>query len=302
MKPTHSYDQIPEKEEDEGLLPAQYAPRAAPEWWRRPTGVFLTGANIVLFLITASLALWQSRWFQRGYSSTMNEDIKKVSWYSPVLDRVEIPLVEKTYDNTLYAHSKLAQLPSPETDKAWNEMTRIRLLLVNDDEVRRLGKDPEYTVKHPNRTDANVAVMAVDHQLHCLESIRRNTFNEYYFPHGSSSVLHMDHLLHCFDLLAQTLQCNSAMDVITYNWWELATDPVPDFRINMKCRDFNAYRDFTTKPLEESGFFQVWEEGWGTWHRTGGEKNVTAPKQWWQLQLDDGAITKEQFEAKWGPM
>lgn len=139
-------------------------------------------------------------------------------------------------------------------------------------------------------------MLAVDHQLHCLNDIRRNVFASHYYANATRTPLEIDHTQHCIELIRQTLMCNANLDLITYNWQDIGPDPVPDFKVNMKCRNFDVLREYQSRPAEESGFFSpVDEEGW-PWHPKGGEKTVPAPREWWRYLLDSGYVSQGEFD------
>ena len=107
----------------------------------------------------------------------------------------------------------------------------------------------------------------------------------------------MDHLHHCVDLLRQTLMCNAKLDLNMYEWWELALNPAPNFKVTMKYRNYDAILDWEDRPIEESGFIRWYEDGWmDGWGRQGCEKNVNAPWRWWELQLSEGGVSEGNFE------
>jgi len=147
---------------------------------------------------------------------------------------------------------------------------------MTSDEVRYLGKDPEYVVHAPGDRDAHLAMTTVNHQIHCLATLRRNFFFSRLYPNGSSSLIHWDHLYHCLDLLLQTLQCNANVDLITYNWMEEIDIAQPDFNVKMVCRDWSALKKY-----QNENELDPWESV-GGWKRPedGNYRNVTLPWQW----------------------
>lgn len=171
-------------------------------------------------------------------------------------------------------------------------------MLVDEEDVRRVGKDPGLSVQHPEKPGKYIAMLAMDHQIHCLNGIRKNLFSEYYWPNGSSSPLHMDHLLHCIDLIHQTLTCHSDTDLILANWIDVSSGATLDFKINMQCRDHQAIRDWQWS--KESSFFAPEDEGFADWRRPEGAKTIVASKEWYKLMVKQGFVTVDEYEAQWG--
>jgi hypothetical protein len=149
--------------------------------------------------------------------------------------------------------------PSPEVDEAWDTLVRVETLVVSSDAVTRLGKDASKTARYAEDMgygpDAHIAQIDVIHQLHCLDTLRREVHYEYYYEDrygprfgpnstGGPPVGHQIHVSHCIYLLLQNLMCHANLDVITYNWIDKELLPFPDFSINHKCRNFDAVMDW----------------------------------------------------------
>lgn len=78
------------------------------------------------------------------------------------------------------------QNPSPEVDRAWDDIAKIELFGVDADAIRKLGKDPSKAVRIPQewvKTDEPQYLVELDvqHQLHCLNEIRRYAYWDYYY-------------------------------------------------------------------------------------------------------------------------
>jgi len=123
-------------------------------------------------------------------NNELNADLKKLSWWSPVLDDIEIPMVDKQVEGQLFPRNDGTDLlgrlePGPDTDAEWEDYEIQRPFAITAEQVRKLGKDPETTVKYPDDyglgDDAYMAGLDVFHQLHCFDSIRKEAFKDYYW-------------------------------------------------------------------------------------------------------------------------
>ena len=146
------------------------------------------------------------------------------------------------------------QGPSPIVDRAWQDLLFTSTILISSDDVRRLGKDPSHTVRAPldwgYGPDAHLAQIDSQHQLHCLDMLRRAVYREYYYPASDTfSLKHWTHLSHCVDILRQNLVCQANVDLHTYNWVKTQRYPYPDFGIKHQCRDHGAVVEW----LKEKG-------------------------------------------------
>lgn len=68
---------------------------------------------------------------------------------------------------------------------------------------------------------------------------------------------------------------------------------MPDFTVNMKCRNFDVLRNY--QETSPAFFSPVDEEGW-PWKRKGDEKTVPAPREWWEALLKGGFVSQEEFD------
>jgi len=171
---------------------------------------------------------------------------------APFLDRLDVPIKDIKVNGFLLdlnePESLYRQDPSPEVDEEWKRIQKFEYMLITADDVRRLGKDPKYTVKAPESfgagSDLYIARTEVSHQIHCLDVLRKASFPDYYAKTRDgvkeSIPLWRPHVMHCLHILLQNLMCTASMDVITYNWMESQYSPQPDFSINRQCRDFDA--------------------------------------------------------------
>jgi hypothetical protein len=137
-------------------------------------------------------------------------------------------------------------------DKAWHSLAPLDIIPISAEDVRRLGKDPNYAVKLPielgHGSNAYAGRLDMFHQIHCLDALRREAHFEHYYgdryPGGlnTTSLKHRRHLSHCVHYLLQKILCAGSADVYTHFWAEDIPGPFPDFSINQKCRDVDAMR------------------------------------------------------------
>ncbi|KAJ5037226.1 uncharacterized protein L3040_007403 [Drepanopeziza brunnea f. sp. 'multigermtubi'] len=167
------------------------------------------------------------------------------------------------------------QFPNPEADAWWESMEIVRTIPITKEDVIKLGKDPKTVAKFEDGhwglgDDAYMAELDIFHQLHCLNSLRKLIYPDYYM-YNASNTRHPDlwyvHLNHCVDVLAQNLMCTGSTDLLTVNWMETQSFPFPDFNINHQCRDFDALVEWK----EENG---VDLERWAAMKRPDGVRQV----------------------------
>ncbi len=99
-----------------------------------------------------------------------------------------------------------------------------------------MGKDPSTVTKLEDAEwglgdDAYVGAFDVYHQIHCLNSLRRNAYRGYYnLTTRNHSVMGLPeiHINHCVDILLQALQCSGNVNMMTYHWVAGQEYPQPD--------------------------------------------------------------------------
>jgi hypothetical protein len=161
--------------------------------------------------------------------------------------------------------------PGPRTDELWEDFEYQRMFAISSEQVRRLGKDPEKTVKFPPEyglgDDAYMGALDVFHQIHCLNVLRREAFKDYYWdgekyheemysrqPQRVHTEFEWIHMRHCTDMLLQALMCSANTEMVTMTWMETQENPWPDFNVNKKCVNFDAmkqWRDDHSQPRDK---------------------------------------------------
>ncbi|TID26472.1 hypothetical protein E2P81_ATG00944 [Venturia nashicola] len=239
--------------------------------------------NIVLFLISTfsllkieQILAWEPR--------TINNDLKKINSFSPLLEHLDLPLHTQKVDGSLFntSHSIFRQEPSKAVDAAWDAISNIGIFTITTDEVKRLGKDPSRVVKAPESwgkgPNAYLAQLDTQHTLHCLNAIRKHVYFDYYFSpkyasHSQLPKISKVHLAHCLHIVLQNLLCQPSTGVITFDWVETQENPFPDFSIQRKCVDHDSILE---------------------WQR---ERNVASVERWRDIRRPEGAVVREADEG-----
>jgi len=120
------------------------------------------------------------------------------------------------YVNTMYKPQKIFQSEtSDEVEAAWegwlDEYDHLLILPKAQTESRLpvtvdAFLDPGYAVYG----------LAVYHQMHCLNHIRKTFHAEKFFPNHSQEMVQF-HKNHCFDMLRQSILCHA--DIAIMHWW-----------------------------------------------------------------------------------
>ncbi|KAH7319006.1 hypothetical protein BKA65DRAFT_569170 [Rhexocercosporidium sp. MPI-PUGE-AT-0058] len=232
--------------------------------------------NIVLLVLSLAILAYQV------YEKAVNPHdrhrlLKQTSYFSPVLEKLDIQTSIKQADGSLYESPnpspyRNARKPDAAVNDAWKAIDNIRTLPITADDVRKLGRDPELVAKFPPeyglRSEAYVAELDIFHQIHCLNLLKHLAWAEYdrSEDHGKKpySELHYIHVSHCTDMLMQNIMCQGSLDVLTFNWMETQDWQFPDFYVNRQCRDFgrNLTRPEGAKQIPASeAFYEMFGKG-----------------------------------------
>ncbi|KAL1864375.1 hypothetical protein VTK73DRAFT_5938 [Phialemonium thermophilum] len=215
--------------------------------------------NAALFLLSLVMFVTSFRLYREaGGFHGRNYLLKMTSQPSPVLDRIDIPLITKTANGSLLEtepRNIFRQPPSPEVDAAWERIQTRDPIPITREDVIRLGKEPDNAAKFPESfgfgPDAYIGKIDVFHQIHCLNTLRKNLRSNFPYYYGRdypgdtpTDRFHDLHVSHCVNALLENLMCAANVDVYTHFWMDAQVHAFPDFYINHKCRDFDAILAF----------------------------------------------------------
>ncbi|KAE8447946.1 hypothetical protein EG329_010018 [Mollisiaceae sp. DMI_Dod_QoI] len=142
--------------------------------------------------------------------------------------------------------------PSPEIDKAWDELLygERQYLVVTEEEAQHLD-DPVpingYYLAEPE----------VMHSLHCVNAIRKALKHDYYMTHDKHKLpeqLRQVHVEHCLDQLRQNIQCAGDLTPVPLRPYgeEPNVNLIGTPQIHT-CRNWNTFRQFYTQRGDEFG-------------------------------------------------
>ncbi|KAK4445588.1 hypothetical protein QBC34DRAFT_472114 [Podospora aff. communis PSN243] len=205
-------------------------------------------ALVFVFVIVASFFVG------RG-SLSLAECGRRLSTWSPALEAIEYH--QTMFDGSFLAPSIYRGTPSPELDAAWEAISTEGegIIRIHKSDLDRLNKsaDADFVVGFQDNTDGVQVLLEVFHQLHCLNTLRKRTWPEYYpKPDTISEKLYRDHTDHCIEMLRIALMCFSDVTPITAKWIT-ATHQEPDFSTLHTCRNFDKIRDFSRSHAERWG-------------------------------------------------
>ncbi|KAG2038070.1 hypothetical protein BDR03DRAFT_955681 [Suillus americanus] len=169
--------------------------------------------------------------------------IDDIVLFSPANEAVESIGIVK-FNGSFGATSIYRGKPSPELDAAWDRISvnayPIRMTL---EQLLKTGEKPSPAMaRYPDEYGGGyMATVEVNHQLRCLDTLRRVTWGDQYYHLASmyeSPEALRTHLDHCIEILRQFTMCNGDGTMLTLDWVEGMAAPVTDFRVPHQCRNF----------------------------------------------------------------
>ncbi|KAI0073073.1 hypothetical protein K474DRAFT_1603983 [Panus rudis PR-1116 ss-1] len=167
--------------------------------------------------------------------------------YSPAQEALEYE--PKTFSMGFGSKKTIYQgPPSNETDKAWDDLyNRHGLSKIPKWQARLL---PNKTLPIPGDEEYYAVGLAVFHQLHCLNIMRKGLSPEYYTDPVTGAIAGIpkdewsDHLSHCVDNIRQSLMCASDISLVVWQWVE--ADQRASIMMNTahSCRNFDRIVDW----------------------------------------------------------
>jgi hypothetical protein len=149
---------------------------------------------------------------------------------APLLNKIEFKL-EPTWLNGSFLDegavpSPYRALPGEEADKAWHAIGEPEWIIINENDARQLGKDPSTLVRAPEDwgygNDAFIAMMDLNHQLHCINQVRQAAFPEHY-PNTRSKEFKEQHIMHCIYMMYQKSMSCIIYFHSTSKWYKLTS-------------------------------------------------------------------------------
>ncbi|KAK2875679.1 hypothetical protein FQN49_001512 [Arthroderma sp. PD_2] len=132
--------------------------------------------------------------------------------------------------------------PSKELDKAWKDLYDVGPILVDKAKLKAIGKE---SIEVPSRPGKHLAKLAVFHQLHCLDYVRRYVHNEHYrIDDSHATVSAIEHADHCIDMIRQALSCSADPTLITFKQSSPIEPVEADFSATHACSNFDKVREW----------------------------------------------------------
>ncbi|KAL8671456.1 MAG: hypothetical protein Q9168_004044 [Polycauliona sp. 1 TL-2023] len=137
--------------------------------------------------------------------------------FSPAKSAISYQKLSKhSTDHNVY--SKYSGPPSPEQDRAWEDLVRL-MISASHKEMVLAGEDPDQSVQLSVER-GYLASLGVFHELHCLRRIRYMLHKDHYYPNATDEQLQYEskHIDHCLETLRLSSMCKADVGLYTFEW------------------------------------------------------------------------------------
>lgn len=169
--------------------------------------------------------------------------------YSPAQDALEYEtrVFHESFGKDISIYQ---QPPSPEVDKAWDELYNFGVTKIPKSIASNLVNK---TYRIPGDEEHYVIELDVFHELHCLNMLRKALYPEYYPPIKVFASPTENHLFgvmhrgHCIESIRQSLMCSVDISPIVWQWVDRVQEVRVVGNIIHTCRSFDKVRDWALK-------------------------------------------------------
>ncbi|KAM7197475.1 protein of unknown function (DUF3328) domain containing protein [Naviculisporaceae sp. PSN 640] len=166
--------------------------------------------------------------------------------------------------------------PTPEQDRAWDELLKPMFFAATREEMTRAGE----TFESNNTTeivgadgDEYLAALGVYHELHCLRKIRRRLFRDDPASRhrrdtpGDSGMktfnekdedFQRNHLYHCIDTIRASLMCQANTAMLSFQWSsEIRNKAFPKTNSRSVCVDWTSIVKWSLERMVDANHLPV---------------------------------------------
>ncbi|KAK7710880.1 hypothetical protein SLS63_012843 [Diaporthe eres] len=156
-------------------------------------------------------------------------------------DQIEYRL-EKTYASQDSPHSEYQGWPNDEIDRLWAQYEKGGSFQIDREMAERLPYATEH-VAVEGLEQQYMGGLAVFHQLHCLNAIRKTLYPGRYNTSlvdadGTVNFHRWNHIDHCIEVVRRCITCHSDLAALTYDWVEDSQMVLHEEMLHT-CRNFD---------------------------------------------------------------
>ncbi|KAH8898706.1 hypothetical protein GQ53DRAFT_816937 [Thozetella sp. PMI_491] len=157
--------------------------------------------------------------------------------------------------------------PSQIVDDAWHNLTGERDFLITEGEAKELWPDNHETHWHFKKKGYSIG-LDLFHTLHCLDSLRRYYYPEYYYGQTELDEDQVTHRGHCINQIRQYIMCAGDMTAYGTRYFKNPGRNYADSDVVHTCRNFGKLREWTRNRYHAGGALKLADvEVWNEWRK-----------------------------------
>jgi len=122
-----------------------------------------------------------------------------------------------------------------DVDDQWNELLDIGAIKMDEAAKKRLPTDTARVYGE----EFYAGVLEFEHQLHCLNRIRKIFYGSTLEEMGGTYANFTGHNDHCFQYLRQAIMCHADLEIMSMDRIPRIQGYAPNFHVVKQCRDFD---------------------------------------------------------------
>ncbi|KZT00105.1 uncharacterized protein LAESUDRAFT_688551 [Laetiporus sulphureus 93-53] len=131
---------------------------------------------------------------------------------------------------------------SDAVDARWDALLEYGISRITEEEAKKMV---ELSAPIPGDEDHVIMSLAIFHEIHCLNALRKMLHPEYYRPSPPElTPTPEEHADHCIDWIRQTLMCSVDINPMVYEWEEEKQVAIPKLSALHLCRSFDAVNEW----------------------------------------------------------
>ncbi|KZM25849.1 uncharacterized protein EKO05_0009063 [Ascochyta rabiei] len=165
--------------------------------------------------------------------------------FTPIKDNIRYVVKEIKDSPRDIVSSEYVGTPTPETEKAWERLTRFHNLRITEEEMHAMNLNTSNAISFA-RGGGYHGMMGVFHELHCLKLVREATRPDHYYKNKGKAerAVLAGHTDHCIEILRMGAMCRADPMIFPYHWVDANRVPNPTWIQNHECVDWDHFEEW----------------------------------------------------------
>ncbi|KAI0910067.1 hypothetical protein F4823DRAFT_387654 [Ustulina deusta] len=201
--------------EDEPFLATDEITQSNPNIWSRSKRAYFFKLNGILCVFQLVLLILNLAFLSNGnkwnkvFPVSPFDDSTFETAFSPAQSAIQYRVEVLGYESSPFIGE-----PRPELDQAWSRLLRSTMVMISDEEMRRMNK----TSISMKDGSGYLGYLEAHHMLHCVKRLYQFQHQDAYPELRDIGTFSLKHHDHCLEVLRQGIMCNADVSVNTFFW------------------------------------------------------------------------------------